>query len=143
MGFRGITASRAAAAATALFVLNVTLVGIWYVASASVATDRLALGGSGITVIMTLYGIGGLVGGVATLLIVGRRGLAGILAGAMVGWAVTIAAIGAVVHPAPAFALATRVGCSTFVRDRALEGAEQSVTGRLPSRRSPGNALAR
>lgn len=114
-GFRAIAANRPAAAATCLYVINVTLVGVWYVASAAVATELLRLGDGGVTTIMTFYGAGGLLGAISTLSLVGRRGLSGVLAGAMLGWGVALAAIGIVEMPAPAMALAAGIGAAGAV----------------------------
>lgn len=114
-GFRAILASPPATAATALFVVNMTLLGVWYVASASVANDRLRLGAGGVTTIMTLFGAGGLAGALATLSIVGRPRLARVLAFAMIALAVTVAAIGTVSVAAAGFALAAGVGAAGAV----------------------------
>ncbi len=113
-GFRGIVKSRPAAAATALFVLNTTLDSIWFVAAVSVAGE-LGLGESGITLIMTICGVGGLLGALATLSIVGRRGLPRVAAGAMLGWAVTLAAIGVTHLPVLGLALAAGLGAAGAV----------------------------
>lgn len=43
------------------------MVGFFLVASAPAASDRLGLGADGITEIMTLYGAGGLIGGLAMM----------------------------------------------------------------------------
>ncbi len=114
-GFRGIFASRPATAASVLFAVNVTVLGVWYVGSASVANERLHLGEGGVTTIMTLYGAGGLLGALATLSIVGRRGLAGVLAGALLGLAVVFASIGAISSPAVGLALAAGLGAAGAV----------------------------
>ncbi len=114
-GFRAIAASRPAAAGTTLFVVNMTLAGVWYVGSASVANDQVGLGERGVTTVMTVFGAGGLLGALATLSIVGRRGLAGVLAGAMLGWGITLAAIGAIRLPVPGLALAAGVGAASAV----------------------------
>ncbi|MEE6135662.1 cyclic nucleotide-binding domain-containing protein [Mycobacterium sp. 050128] len=109
-GFRAIAASRPAAAATVLFVANVTVLGVWFVASALVAKERLHLGDGGVTTIMTLYGAGGLVGALATLSIVARRGLAGVLVGALLGLALAFASIGAITSPGIGLTLAAGLG---------------------------------
>lgn len=114
-GFRAIAASRPASAATILFVVNVTVLGVWLVASASVAKERLGLGRAGVTTLMTLYGTGGMLGGLATLSIVGRRGLARVLAGAMLAGAVTVAGLGAVRLPALGLVLAGGLGGAAAV----------------------------
>ncbi|CQD04587.1 drug transporter [Mycobacterium lentiflavum] len=109
-GFRAIAASRPAAAATVLFVANVTVLGVWFVASALVAKERLHLGDGGVTTIMTLYGAGGLVGALATLSIVARRGLAGVLVGALLGLALAFASLGAITSPGIGLTLAAGLG---------------------------------
>ena len=114
-GFRAIADSPSATAAAAMFVVNVLLVGIWHVASAAVAIDRLDLGDGGITTMMALYGGGGIVGALTSLSIVGRRGLSVVLAAAMLGWAFALAAIGIVTLPRPALALAAGVGAAAAV----------------------------
>jgi CRP-like cAMP-binding protein/predicted MFS family arabinose efflux permease len=114
-GFRGIIESRPATAAAVLLVVNTTVVGVWEVASAAVATERLGLGQGSITLIMTLTGAGGLLGALATLSIVGRRGLASILASTMVGLAVTLAAITVIIVAAPTLALAAVMGATGAV----------------------------
>jgi CRP-like cAMP-binding protein/predicted MFS family arabinose efflux permease len=108
-GYRAIVHRRPAAAAAMLYVLNTSLVGFFLVASAPAASDRLGLGADGITEIMTLYGTGGLLGGLAIMSIAGRGHLARVLSVAMVGWAVTLAALGATIVPVAGLALA--VGC--------------------------------
>jgi CRP-like cAMP-binding protein/predicted MFS family arabinose efflux permease len=114
-GFRAILSSRPAAAATTVFIMNATLTGAFYVACASLAEDRWRLGEEGVALIMTILGAGGLFGALATLSIVGRRGLARVLAWAMFGWAVTLAAIGPIVLPALGLALAAVVGAAGAV----------------------------
>ena len=109
-GFRGILASRPAVAATALFMLNVTLTGVWYVASAPIAQERLGLGERGVTTIMTLYGAGGVIGALAVLATVGRRHLARVLFDSMLALAVVLAVIGLIVVPLPGLAIALGVG---------------------------------
>ncbi len=113
-GFRAILASPPATAAATLLVVNMAVLGAWYVASASVA-HGLRLGPGGVTIVMTLFGAGGLVGALAMLSIVGRRRLARVLAGAMLGLAVTLTAIGEVVVPAVGLALAAGVGAAGAV----------------------------
>ena len=112
-GFRAILASRPAVAATAVFVVNVMLIGVWYAASASLANDRVRLGEDGVAVILAVYGAGGLLGALVTLAIVGRRGLAGALTAAMFGCAVTLIAIGAISGPALGLPLAVGVGATS------------------------------
>jgi CRP-like cAMP-binding protein/predicted MFS family arabinose efflux permease len=114
-GFRGIAGSRPAAAATVLFAVNVTVVGVWYVASASVANERLHLGQDGVTTLMTVYGAGGLLGALATLSIVTRRGLASVLVGALLGLAVAFAAMGAISSPVVGLTLAAGLGAAAAV----------------------------
>ncbi len=111
-GFRGITASRSAAAATVLFVVNVFVVGVWYVGSAFVAKEGLHLGRGGVTTIMTLYGAGGVLGAVVMLSIVARRGLAGVLTGSLLGVAIVFASIGEISSPAVGLTLAACLGVS-------------------------------
>lgn len=114
-GFQAIARSRAASAATILFVVNMALVGVWYVASASVSNDRLGLGENGVTIIMSVYGVGGLIGALAMLAIVGRGRLARVLAGAMLAWALTLAAIGTIVVPEHSLALAVAMGVARAI----------------------------
>lgn len=109
-GFRAILASRSAAAATLVFVVNVALVGVWCVASASVASDRLGLGESGITTIMTFYGAGGLLGALATMSLVGRSRLAPIVVKGMSGLGVFLAVIGVLADPVVGAAVAALIG---------------------------------
>ncbi len=114
-GFRAIVASRPAGAATVMFGVNVTLIGVWYVACASLANGRLGLGEDGVALIMAVYGAGGLLGALATLSIVGRPGLARVLAAAMFGWAITLTVIGAISGPTLGLALAAGVGATGAV----------------------------
>jgi CRP-like cAMP-binding protein/predicted MFS family arabinose efflux permease len=115
-GFRAILSSRPASAATGLFTVSVTLVGIFYVASASLAADdRWRLGEGGIALIMTIFGGGGLFGALATLSIVGRRGLARAVAWAMFGWVGALAAISAIILPSLGLALAAGAGAAGAV----------------------------
>ncbi|AGZ54349.1 Cyclic nucleotide-gated potassium channel [Mycobacterium kansasii] len=79
------------------------------------AKERLGLGRAGVTTLMTLYGTGGLLGGLATMSIVGRRGLARVLAGAMLAGAVTVAGLGAVRLPALGLVLAGGLGGAAAV----------------------------
>jgi CRP-like cAMP-binding protein/predicted MFS family arabinose efflux permease len=111
-GFRAILSSRPAGAATVLYFVNVAMMGIFDVACTSLADVRWRLGGGGVALIMTILGAGGLFGALATLSIVGRRGLARVLAWAMFGWAVTLAAIGAIVAPTFGLALTACVGAA-------------------------------
>ena len=111
-GFRAIVHRPPATASAALYVLNTALVGLFCVASASAANDRLRLGPGGITAIMTLYGAGGFVGALAIMSIVGRGHLARVVSLAMGGWAVTLAAIGGTVVPAAGLALAAGCGAA-------------------------------
>jgi CRP-like cAMP-binding protein/predicted MFS family arabinose efflux permease len=111
-GFRAIVHKPPAAASAVLYVLNTALVGLFCVASASVANDRLRLGAGGITTIMTLYGAGGFVGALAIMSIVGRGHLARVVSMAMGGWALTLAAIGETAVPAAGLALATGCGAA-------------------------------
>lgn len=114
-GFRAILVSRSATAATSLFLINVTLLGVWFVVSASVAKERLGLGEGGITTVTSAFGAGGLLGALVTMSIVGRSGLSDILAGAMVGWAIALAVIGMIAAPAPGLTLAAGVGAADAV----------------------------
>lgn len=114
-GFRGILASRPAAAATVLFAVNVTVLGVWYAGSASVAKERLHLGKDGVTTIMTLYGAGGLLGAVAMLVFAARRGLASVLAGSLLGLAAVIASLGTISSPTVGLALAAGLGVAGAV----------------------------
>jgi len=114
-GFAAIRASAPATAATAVFVTNVTVVGLWYVASAAVAEDRLKLGGAGVTVIMAVYGGGGLLGALLVVSGAGRRRPARVMAAAMAGWAVTLVAIGAVLNPVVGLILAAGAGAAAAV----------------------------
>lgn len=115
VGFHAIFESRPATAATALFLVSMALVGVWDVVGAAVADERLGLGDSGITLIITLSGAGGVLGALATLSLAGRRGLAGVAVGAMIGWAAMFAAIGAIRLPAPGLALAAGVGAAAAI----------------------------
>lgn len=114
-GFRSIVASRAAGAATGLFFLNMMLTGVWFVVSAPVANIRLGLGAEGITTVVTLASLGGLIGSLATLPIVGRHGLGGVLVGAMIGVAAALAAIGSVHAPIAGLGLAICLGAASSV----------------------------
>ncbi|WP_077077156.1 cyclic nucleotide-binding domain-containing protein [Mycobacterium numidiamassiliense] len=114
-GFRGIIASRPASAATVLFAVNVIVLGVWYVACASVADDRLHLGADGVATIMTVDAAGGLLGALATLSIVGRRGLARVLCGALLGLAVVFASLGATTSSAVGLAAAAGLGAAGAV----------------------------
>src|SRR5262249_42742350 len=114
-GFRGIIASRPAAATTLLFAVNVVVLGAWFVVSAPVAKDRLHLGDGGIATIMTFYGAGGLLGALATLSMVARRGLAAVLLGGLLGMAVVLASLGAIRLPAAGLALAAGLGAAGAV----------------------------
>ncbi|RFZ09160.1 Cyclic nucleotide-gated potassium channel [Mycobacterium marinum] len=110
-GFRAIIESRPAAAAATLFLLTTTLLdGFWYVASAPLAADQFGLGPSGVTTIMTIYGVGGLLGAVAMLSIAGRGGLARMFTLARLSEALLLAAIGAASLPALGLVLAAGVG---------------------------------
>jgi CRP-like cAMP-binding protein/predicted MFS family arabinose efflux permease len=115
VGFRAIRASGPACAATTLLVANGLLMAVFVVASASLAHHRLRLGEGGVALLMGVLGAGGLFGAVVTSSIVGRRGLARLLAGAMCGWAVTLAAIGAIVAPALGLALAAVAGAAAAI----------------------------
>jgi len=108
-GYRAIGQRRPAVAATFLYVLNTALVGFFLVASAPAAKDRLGLGRSGITEILTIFGAGGLFGGLVIMSIAGGGRLARLLSVAMIGWAVTLAGLGETV--VAAVGLATAVGC--------------------------------
>lgn len=114
-GFRAILASRPAGAASTLFFANGLLMGVWVVACASVARDHLSLGKGGVALLMAVVGAGGLLGALATLSIVGRPGLARMLEVAMCGWAVALAAIGAIVAPALGLALAAGAGACAAI----------------------------
>ena len=114
-GFRPILQSRPATAASLLAVVNIMLLGVWYVASAAVARDVLGLGESGITTIATLNGAGGLVGALMTLSIVGRPRLARTLAGSMLALAASLGVIGLVGLPAVGLVLAAGAGAATAV----------------------------
>lgn len=114
-GFHAIFRSGPAFAAAALFFVNVMLVGVWFVTSAPIADDRLGLGSEGITTIMALTGAGGLVASLAMLSLVGRRGLAGVLAGAMICWAVALAAAGATDLYLVGFLMAVVIGAGTAI----------------------------
>jgi CRP-like cAMP-binding protein/predicted MFS family arabinose efflux permease len=114
-GFRGIFGSRAAAAATGLFALNVIVLGVWYVGAAPVAADRLHLGQAGVATIMAFYGAGGFLGALATLSIVAWRGLAGVLVAGVIGMAAVFAALGAVGSPPAGLALAAVLGATGAV----------------------------
>jgi CRP-like cAMP-binding protein len=108
-GYRAIGSRRPATASALLYVLNTALVGFFLVASAPTASVRLGLGRDGITEILTIYGAGGLVAGLALMSMAGSGHLARVLSVAMIGWAVTLAALGQTVLAAVGLALA--VGC--------------------------------
>lgn len=114
-GFRGIFASRAAAAATLLFAVNVIVLGVWYVGAAPVAAHRLHLGQGGVATIMAFYGAGGLVGALATLSIVAWRGLAGVLGAGLLGMAAVFAALGTIGSPPVGLALSAVLGATGAV----------------------------
>ncbi|WAC91166.1 cyclic nucleotide-binding domain-containing protein [Mycobacterium sp. Aquia_213] len=114
-GFRGIFSSRAAAAATMLFAVNVIVLGVWYVGAAPVAAHRLHLGKGGVATIMAFYGAGGLVGALATLSIVTWRRLAGVLGAGLLGLAAVFAALGTIGSPPVGLALAAVLGAAGAV----------------------------
>ncbi|MEZ0354076.1 cyclic nucleotide-binding domain-containing protein [Mycobacterium sp. pR1184] len=114
-GFRGIFASRPAAAATVLFSVNVIVLGVWFASSASVAKEQLHLGKDGVTTIMTVYGAGGLLGALAMLSFAARRGLASVLAGSLLGLAAVIASLGTISSPVVGLALAGGLGVAGAV----------------------------
>ncbi|SOX51822.1 MFS transporter, partial [Mycobacterium ahvazicum] len=115
VGFRGIFASRPAAAATVLFSVNVIVLGVWFASSASVAKEQLRLGKDGVTTIMTFYGAGGLFGALAMLSFAARRGLASVLAGSLLGLAAVIASLGMISSPVVGLALAGGLGVAGAV----------------------------
>lgn len=110
VGFRAILASRPAAAATSLFLLNMTLMGVWWVAIAPLAGEQLGLGENGITTMITLDGAGGLVGALVTLSVVGRKRLSRMLVEGMAALALLTALIGTIVNPTLGLAVAFGVG---------------------------------
>lgn len=114
-GFRGIFASRPAAAATVLFSVNVIVLGVWFAGSASVAKEQLHLGNDGVTTIMTFYGAGGLLGALAMLSFAARRGLASVLGGSLLGLAAVIASLGMISSPVVGLALAAGLGVAGAV----------------------------
>ncbi len=114
-GFCGIAASRPAVAATAMFLVTMMLDTFWFVASVSVAEVQLGLGAEGATLIIVLFGAGGLVGALATLSIIGRRGLPRAVAGAMFTSAVVLAVMGLIERPLPGLMLSAGVGAACAV----------------------------
>jgi CRP-like cAMP-binding protein len=114
-GYRAIGQRRPAVAATFLYVLNTALVGFFLVASAPAAKDRLGLGRSGITEILTIFGAGGLFGGLVIMSLAGGGRLARLLSVAMIGWAVTLAGLGETVVAAVGLAMAVGCGAASAV----------------------------
>src|SRR5262249_42767866 len=114
-GLRGIFASRAAAAATVIFAVNVIVLGVWYVGAPGVATHQLHMGQGGVATVMAFYGAGGLLGALATLSIGAWRGLAGVLAGGLLGTGVFFAVLGMIGVPALGLALSAATGAGGAV----------------------------
>jgi MFS family permease len=106
-GFRELRANAAARSVVVLLALQAVVWGMADVLIVTLAIRELDLGPSGPGLLSAALGVGGVLGGAASIALVGREGTARALAVGVVLWSAPLVAIAAVLLPVPvAIALA-------------------------------------
>lgn len=109
-GIRMLSAVPSSGVVVGLFSAQALVRGMWMVLAAAVAFQLLGTGKAGVGALETALGAGMLVGGVGTLALVGRRGLAKPFALGLALWGPPIALIAILPHPVLALCLVGVLG---------------------------------
>jgi predicted MFS family arabinose efflux permease len=116
-GFRAIGGDRDVAVLVGLFAAQTFVDGILGVLIVVSSLELLGLGEAGVGYLNSAIGIGGLVGSVATFILVGRRRLAGPFGAAILLWGVPLALIGIWPEATPALLFLGVLGAANTVVD--------------------------
>ena len=116
-GFRAIGTDSRLRLIVGLFAAQTLVAGALNVLIVVTALELLDLGGSGVGLLTSADGVGGLLGAVAALVLVGRRRIASSFGVGLILWGLPIALIGAWPTPATALVLLAVVGLGNTVAD--------------------------
>jgi MFS family permease len=116
-GIRALSERRGAAFVVGGFFAQTLVRGLWMTLGVAASIELLGLGQSGVGLLNSAIGAGGLVGGVAAIALVGGRRLGPAYAVALAAWGLPIALVAVWPQPVVALALMVIIGISNATLD--------------------------